>query len=151
MRAAGSHMRPPQDEEPTMTNVARVLIIDDDEDFRASVRSVLEAEGYTVTTASTGRSGLDAVRQERPDLIVLDVMMESTTEGYAVSHAVKFGPEATDIPIIMVSSIEASPDELFPRSDEVALIRPDHYLTKPLDIPRFLQLVGAAVARRTHA
>jgi CheY-like chemotaxis protein len=138
----------PERQEPMMTHVARVLIIDDDQDFQASVRAVLEAAGYVVHTASSGRAGLEAMREVHPDLIVLDVMMESTTEGYAVSHAVKFGPEAQGIPVIMVSSIQASPDELFPRAEEVALIRPDHYLTKPLDIPRFLELVGTVLARK---
>jgi CheY-like chemotaxis protein len=138
----------PEHEEPVMTQIARVLIIDDDEDFQASVRAVLEGAGYTVHAASSGRAGLEAAREIHPDLIILDVMMESTTEGYAVSHAVKHGPEAQGVPVIMVSSIQASPDELFPRAEEVELIRPDHYLTKPLDIPRFLALVGTVLARR---
>jgi hypothetical protein len=50
-------------------------------------------------------------------------------------------------PLIMVSSIDATPDELFPRSEELGVIRPDFYLTKPLDIPRFLEIVRRLVPR----
>jgi len=126
-----------------------VLVIDDDTDFQASVRSLLEAEGYQVVPALSGRDGLRKMLEIRPHLVVLDVMMESSTEGYGVSESVKHGEEyadVRDIPIVMVSSIQETPDERFPRSPEVEMIRPDRYLTKPLDIPRFLEIV-AAVAR----
>jgi CheY-like chemotaxis protein len=134
-----------------MTAVASILILDDDADYRASLRSILESEGYRVVTASSGREGLAMVGEHRPDVIVLDVMMESSTEGYAVSFAMQFGPEARDTPIVMVSSIEASPDELFARSGEVGLIRPTHYLTKPLDIPRFLEVLARLTGQRVRA
>lgn len=127
-----------------------VLMIDDDQDFTASVRAVLEAEGYDVEVASSGREGLRKVRESEPDVIVLDVMMESTSEGYAVSGAIMQSEDyATfrDIPVIMVSSIPESPDERFPRAPEVDQIRPRAYLTKPLDIPRFLEVVAKAARR----
>ena len=83
------------------------------------------------------------IETAEPELIISDVMMETATEGYAVSGAVKMHEMLGDgrIPLIMVSSIESSPDDLFPRSEELGVIRPDYYLTKPLDIPRFLEIV----------
>jgi len=131
-----------------MGALPKVLVIDDDRDFAAAVQSLLTNEGYDVVLAGSGREGLKLVAEASPDLVICDVMMESSTEGYAVSGALKFG--GGELPFIMVSSIESSPDELFARSEEVGAIRPDFYLTKPLDIPRFLEIVKKAVARRVR-
>lgn len=136
-----------------MTTGIRVLIIDDDPDFTASTRALLRSEGYEVSSARSGREGLAALREQRPDLIILDVMMESIVEGYAVNQAIKFQPDFeayADIPIIMVSSIDESPDERFPRAEEVEMVRPDRYLTKPLDVSRFLDVVRT-ITSRSHA
>lgn len=81
-------------------------------------------------------------------------MMESAVEGYGVTHALKYRDEYAEfstIPVFMVSSIEESPDERFPMSAEVDFIRPDRYLTKPLDIPVFLQLLEKALASKALA
>jgi two-component system, OmpR family, response regulator ResD len=128
-----------------------VLVIDDDVDYVASVQSLLESEGHEVVVANSGRAGLAAAASRRPDLIVLDIMMESTSEGYAVNQALRFGEEFNglhDVPIVMVSSIRETPDERFGRAGEVDLVRPDWYLTKPLEVPRFLELVSRAAARK---
>ncbi len=127
---------------------AKVLLIDDDSDFRAAVKSLLESHGYTVLEASSGHEGLRMVVQHKPDAILLDIMMETTVEGYGVTHSLKYRDEYVEfrhIPVFMISSIEESPDERFPMSAEVEMIRPDGYLTKPLDIPRLLQLLERAV------
>ena len=127
---------------------AKVLLIDDDSDFRAAVKSLLESHGYNVLEASSGHEGLRMVVEHKPDVILLDIMMETTVEGYGVTHSLKYRDEYVefrDIPIFMISSIEESPDERFPMSAEVDMIRPDRYLTKPLDIPEFLRLLEKAV------
>jgi two-component system response regulator MprA len=131
----------------------RVLLIDDDEDFRSSVRSFLESRNFQVFEAPTGRDGLKAVLQCQPDAIVVDVMMESDAEGYGVTYSLKNLDEYADFrhtPVIMVSSIEESPDERFALSPEAELIRPDRYLTKPLDFDKFRELLekelGTALA-----
>ena len=126
----------------------KVLLIDDDQDFRVSVRSLLETRGYEVLEAGSGHEGLRQVLEHKPDVILLDVMMETSVEGYGVTHALKYRDEYAEhrhVPIFVVSSIEESPDERFPMSGEVEMIRPDAYLTKPLDIPRFLALLEKAV------
>lgn len=137
-----------------MATGGTVLVIDDDRDFRESIGSLLESEGYAVDLAGSGKAGLRKLREHRPDLIVLDVMMESLVEGYSVTQAIKFQPEFepyADIPILMVSSIAESPDERFGRSEEVEMIRPNRYMTKPLDIPLFLEEVAKAARRGAAA
>lgn len=127
----------------------KLLVIDDDEDFRASLRPVLEAEGYAVLEANSGKEGLRKLVEDRPDIIVVDIMMESSTEGYGVTQAIRWQEAYRDFrntPVIMVSSIEQSPDERFPMADELEMIRPDTYLTKPLDIPRFLEVLKCVAA-----
>jgi len=122
----------------------RILIIDDDADYRASTRALLEGEGYQVKEADCGKAGLEAARSLNPDLIVLDIMMESPVEGYSVVQALKHRSEYQDvkeIPVLMVSSVSDDPSTLFGMTGEVDLITPDAYLTKPLDIPHFLQYV----------
>jgi CheY-like chemotaxis protein len=130
---------------------AKILIIDDDRDFRISMKSLLESHGYEVLEADSGRDGLRRVLEYKPDVIFLDVMMESDVEGYGVTHSLKHRDEYAEfrgVPIFMISSIEESPDERFSMSPEVEMIRPDRYLTKPLDIPRVLGLLESAVAAK---
>jgi len=127
-----------------MPGKAKILIVDDDEDYCASTRALLENEGYEVQEAASGREGLAAAESYNPDLIVLDIMMESPVEGYTVIQALKHRDEyanVREIPVLMVSSVQDDPTSLFPMAGEVEMITPDAYLTKPLDIPKFLEYV----------
>jgi CheY-like chemotaxis protein len=125
-------------------------MIDDDQDYRAAVRSVLESRGCIVGEAESGKAGLQKLPEYRPDVIILDVMMDYSTDGYSVNQAIKYRDEYAEfrhVPILMASSIEESPDELFPMAAEVEMIRPDIYLTKPLDIPKLFEVLEAAAGR----
>jgi CheY-like chemotaxis protein len=135
----------------TMGQEKKILIIDDDDDFRASVRPVLEDAGYVVFEGKSGHEGLAQLVEHDPDAIVLDIMMETDGEGYGVNQAIKYQDEYMKYrgtPIVMVSSILETPDDRFPRAIELDMIRPDAYLTKPLDIDRFLEVVRRAVTRK---
>ena len=127
-----------------MADKRKILVIDDDEDYLASARALLEGEGYEVSQATSGHEGLGAARTGKPDLIVLDIMMESPVEGYTVVQALKFRDEYSDvapIPVVMVSSIQEDPGSLFPMAGDLPMITPDAYFTKPLDVPKFLECV----------
>ena len=132
-----------------MAGGLKVLIVDDDKDFRESVRSLLESHGHAVLEADSGKEGLRQVVEQKPDIIVLDIVMECDSEGYGVNQAIKYQEgyaEYRNIPIVMTSSIELSPDQRFPMAGELDMIRPDFYLTKPLDIPKFLEVLQRASA-----
>jgi putative two-component system response regulator len=122
-----------------------ILLVDDDDDFCISTTVLLEAEGYVVSRAKSGKEALAKLSGEPlPDLIVLDIMMENIWAGYEVNQAIKFGGSANvagRIPIVMVSSVSVEPTERFRWAGEVGMVTPDEYLTKPLDIPRFLGTV----------
>ncbi len=127
----------------------RILVIDDDKDFCTSVRAVLEGAGYEVTIASSGRQGIEKVQADKPDLVVLDIMMEHDWAGYEVNQAMKYGSDSSleSIPILMVSSVEVDPHTRFSRATEWGMIQPDSYMTKPLDIPEFLRRVGEMIRK----
>lgn len=135
-----------------MEDRKRVLVIDDDGDFRAAVTELLLAEGYDVAEAASGREGLEQLRAVSPDVVVLDVMLENAFEGYGVAQAIHYQPafrELQDVPILMVSSIEENPEQRFLKAEyEAGMVRPDYYLTKPLDPQVFLDTVRKLAARR---
>jgi len=118
-----------------------ILIIDDDPDFRQAVRIALEDEGYAVSEAPCAKTGLDMARDQHPDLIVLDIMMESPVEGYSAVQALHAQTETADIPIVMVSSVRDDPSTLYGMAEDMEQIMPDAYFTKPLDTPVFLECV----------
>lgn len=122
----------------------RILIIDDDLDYVESLTALLESRGYSVRSARSGHEGLEKLRAETPDLIVLDVVMEYDSSGYEVNQSVKFAPSFEGfrhVPILMVSSIPLEPAARFQMAGEVDEITPDRYMTKPIDIPRFLAAI----------
>lgn len=83
----------------------RVLIIDDDEDLLRSFQVTLESQGFAVITAQSGINGLALVRSEKPDLLVLDVMMKTNLEGYNLLHLIKKEPDFKKLPIIILTGM----------------------------------------------
>ena len=83
----------------------KILLIDDDEDLLRSFQVNLEIFGYFVTTAPDSKLGLKMLNSDKPDLIVLDVMMETELEGYDLLHQLKSDPENDELPILMLTGI----------------------------------------------
>jgi two-component system, OmpR family, alkaline phosphatase synthesis response regulator PhoP len=81
----------------------RVLLVDDDKDLVASTKVVLEANGFDVTTAHNGKDGLAAVAAQKPDVIVLDVMMDTDAEGFTVAYKLEADPATRRIPIVLLT------------------------------------------------
>jgi CheY-like chemotaxis protein len=124
--------------------MSKILIVDDDPDFVEATRIVLEGAGYDILSAANGDESLRVVRAEKPDLIILDVIMSSILDGLNVSQQLQDDPEHKDIPIIMVTSI-ANTDyaALFPTDEYVHI---DTFLTKPVLPDRLLQEVKRLLA-----
>ena len=87
----------------------KILIIDDDEDIVESMKIVLKNAGYAVSAASSGAEGLSKAKSERPDLIVLDVMLESIDKGFEVARELK-NSDLKSIPILMLTAIKEVTD-----------------------------------------
>ena len=88
-----------------MNTPRRILVIDDDPDFRTSVRDLLESAGYGVIEESDGTSGLLTAGACAPDLILLDVMMRERTEGFYVLQEIRRTPRLAAVPVIVSSSL----------------------------------------------
>lgn len=89
---------------------SKILLVDDDRDFVELNQITLENRGYRIITAYNGEEGLKKALQEKPDLIVLDVMMSTRTEGFDVARKLREIEELKKIPIIMVSAIREEMD-----------------------------------------
>jgi DNA-binding response OmpR family regulator len=81
----------------------RVLLVDDDKDLVGSFKVVFEANGFDVVTAHNGTDGLAKVAAERPDAIVLDVMMDTDAEGFNVAYKLEGDPATRRIPIVLLT------------------------------------------------
>ena len=86
--------------------LANILIIDDDPDITEAMKVVLENKGYAVDNALDGTEGMAKIKQAKPDLIILDVMMSSSQEGFTVSRELKHSPDYKDIPILMLTAVK---------------------------------------------
>ena len=120
--------------------MARIMVVDDDPDFVEIIRTILEANGYQITTASSGEKALPAMRKDVPSLVLLDVMMSSVLDGLNLSHAMSEDPLLSKVPIIMISSIAESPEAgMFPTDEYIPI---DAWITKPVQPDDLLKKVA---------
>jgi len=83
----------------------KVLIIDDDAEYIEAISNLLDAKGYTVTSASNGKDGIQKAKAEGPDLILLDVMMTTKSEGFDVARELHEDAILRNIPIVMITGV----------------------------------------------
>ena len=118
----------------------QILVVDDDPNIRELLTQELTEAGYRVSVAGNGRAAVDAVRADRPDLVVLDVMMPELN-GFDVAAVLKSDPATMDIPIVILSIVQDRE-----RGFRVGV---DRYLTKPIDTDLLFREVGSLLERRT--
>lgn len=124
-----------------------VLVVDDDPDFVEITRMILEARGYQVISAMNGNQALANMQQERPDLVILDVMMSCVLDGLDVTRKMQADAELRDIPVIMVSSIASSPyADMFPTDEHLSV---DAWISKPVQPDDLLKTVQQCLTRPT--
>ncbi len=87
-----------------MASRAEILLVDDDPDLRDSLQIILENKGYTVRTAASGSEALEALKVKWPDLMILDIMMTTDTEGFDLAYELQNKPGSRDLPIILLTS-----------------------------------------------
>ncbi len=117
--------------------MAKILIIEDDPDMVMALRLPLEANGYQVYHAVTGAEGLEKVKEIEPDLIILDVMMETTTAGFQVSLQLRSPDPDSEyapyrhIPILILTAIHTTTSLRF--GPDEAYLPVDDFVDKPVD------------------
>jgi CheY-like chemotaxis protein len=122
----------------------KILLVDDDSDFVLINRTVLEGAGYAVATASSGLEGFDAALAERPDLVVLDVMMEEPLEGFDLARRLRADPSFAGTRIVLLTSINRQfrPLSFAPDPDWLPV---DRFLEKPLAPEELLRQVKSVL------
>ncbi len=128
----------------------RILIVDDDVDFGESVKTVLESDGYHVEMTTAGADGLSAAERNKPDLIVLDVMMEHTTAGFDVSRELHKRPSLRTVPVILVTGISRELNLPFSFEADEHYLPVREVIEKPVDPKLLLEKVHAALAEDTQ-
>ncbi|NLE76083.1 MAG: response regulator [Chloroflexi bacterium] len=122
-----------------------ILVVDDDPDFVETTRLVLQSRGYRVDDAASGGQALERMRSTLPDLVLLDVMMDSVLDGVAVSAAMREDRTMAAVPLLMVSSTPTSPyAQLFPTERRLHV---DGFLTKPVGPEQLLREVERLLQR----
>ena len=116
-----------------MAESKKILIVDDDQDLVASMRIPLEAEGFTVEPAYSVEEADVALKRERPDLIILDVMLSTKTDGFQMSYKIKKDERLKDIPILMLTGIESETPFKFSPGKDGDYLPVEGYLTKPVE------------------
>ncbi|MCE1247938.1 MAG: response regulator [Firmicutes bacterium] len=112
----------------------KILLVDDDQDFTMMNEAVLVNLGYEVATASSAQEGLDKLKEFKPDLVILDLMMEHYDSGFTLSHRIKTNPDTKDIPLVMVTSVRRETEMVFDARthEEKEWIKVDGFLEKPI-------------------
>ncbi len=124
----------------------RVLVVDDDPDFVQVTCMVLEAEGLSTSSAVDGAQALQVMKASRPDLVILDVMMDGVLDGWDAARRIRTHPALARVPILLVSSITASEYiGMFP-TDEDSLA--DNFLSKPVNPQQLVSEVKRLLSRR---
>ena len=114
---------------------AKVLVVDDEEYIQHILNFSFGAEGYEVVTASDGEEGVSKARDEKPDVIVMDIMMPKM-DGYEACKQIKTDPQTKDIPVILLTAKGRDADRKL--GSEVGA---DDYVVKPFSPGRLIERV----------
>jgi two-component system response regulator VicR len=123
-----------------MAEQIKILCIEDESEMIDLMRFILERKGFDFVGAQGGHRGLDAARQEKPDLILLDLMMPDI-EGWEVYRQLKADDQLRDVPVIVVTAKA----QLVDRVVGLHLAKVDDYITKPFDPKELLDSIYSAL------
>ena len=127
--------------------MTKILLVDDDPDFVAATRAVLEGAGYAVESATSGPEGLARIRQGGIDCILLDIIMARDTEGFQIAQDLKEDPATAKVPIIMLTSIAGKTGFEFSPETDGAFLPVETFLEKPVDPERLLREIAAVLSQ----
>jgi CheY-like chemotaxis protein len=132
--------------------MAKILIIDDDPDIVTAVRLTLENAGHQIVAANSGKEGLVKVKAERPELIILDVMMETHTEGFQLALKLHSPDPASDLkqfkdtPILMLTAIHSTTPMRY--EPDIDYLPVELFVDKPIDPDDLTKKVAWILGRK---
>ena len=128
---------------------AKILIVDDDVDFTAAMQAILESEQYTVVTAPAKAEGMERVRAEKPDLVILDVMMITWQDGFEMAREIKKDGVLKNIPILMLTGVKGKTGIDFKSTAGDPTWCPvDKFLDKPVESNILLEEVSKLLSKK---
>lgn len=131
-----------------MARSTRILLVDDDSDFIESTSLLLESHNYEVLSANEGNAGFQKAREEAPDLMILDVMMTTKTEGFDVARKIAADPELRSMPVILLTGIRQEmqlPYGFTPDEDWLPVYA---VLEKPLEPDKLISKIEELLQRK---
>lgn len=123
----------------------KILIIDDDIDLVEALRITLEDSGFEVIDAQDGHKGIEKLKAESPDLVILDVMMGTQDEGFFVAYDIRNLPKFEDIPIIMLTAVKQETGFSFDKDNDEDFLPVNEFLEKPVDPDTLLELIKVSL------
>jgi CheY-like chemotaxis protein len=124
----------------------KILVVDDDVDFVEATTTLLEAKGYSVVSAANGEEGYAKAKAEKPNAMLLDVMMTHDSEGFDVARKLKEDPATKGIPIVMITGIRKSKALPFSFEPDDDWLPVKVVLEKPVKPDELLKTVKDAIA-----
>ncbi len=119
----------------------KILLIDDDKDFLMATKLILEKGGYEVFLAEDGKSGVEMAKSVNPNLAIIDMMMETWSEGFNVVSKLRTSDSGRQIPLIVLSAVDLQgPYQSFEPPEELPTV--DMVLHKPIKADDLLKHVG---------
>jgi CheY-like chemotaxis protein len=130
-----------------MEKNVKIVMIDDNPDFLFTMETFLKKNDFEVLTAEDGQKGLELIRKERPDVVLLDIMMETLFSGFEVCKALRSDGDLEDIPIIGISAMGEELDINYSQWPDYDYFRPDAFLDKPIDKQRLLRMIPEVIQK----
>ena len=135
--------------------MAKILLVDDDRDLTESLSQVLKVKGYEVEVAHSGQEGLKKLLEVKPDLLILDVMMETDTAGFEAVYKIRSERpdskyrEFKDLPIIILTAIDQVTNSRFSLDQEESFLPGrNEFLTKPVEVEELLEKISKKLAKK---
>lgn len=130
-----------------MKKSLKIVMVDDNTDFLFTMETFLQRNGFEVLTADDGQKGMDLIRKEQPDLIMLDIMMETLFSGFEVCKQVRSDNDLKGIPIIGISGMGEELEIDYKQWPDYNYFRPDAFLDKPVDKQQLLQTIPQVIKK----
>ena len=124
-----------------MDKMAKIIIIDDDPDFVEAAKAILESKSYTVVAAYDKNEGMEKINSEKPDLILLDIMMKKLDDGFTLCYKLKHDPELKEIPVLAISAITKETGLKFSSETDGEYFEADDYIEKPIKADDLLERI----------
>lgn len=130
-----------------MGKKAKIVLIDDNKDLLFTMSTFLNRNGFETLTAEDGKAGLELVEKEQPDLVLLDVMMETLFSGFEVCKRLRTNPALKAIPIIGISGMGDELGVKFDKERDEEYFNPDVFFEKPVDRKKLLEKIGELITK----